>query len=60
MQQIGTKSMEARRRKTFGEDVSELIGSGDKLHDDIAANHLLSDVVVIDFNMFGSRMKHGI
>jgi hypothetical protein len=52
--------MEAWRRKTFGEDISKLVSGGDELHDDIAANHLLSDEVVINFNMFGSRMKHGI
>ncbi len=59
-QEIAAKPSEAWRREAFGENISNLVSGGDEFHNDVTANNLLTDEVVIDFYVLSSGVKHGI
>ena len=58
--EIATEIKETLSGKTFGEDISQLISSGDKFNHQILGKNTFSDEVKINFNVLRSSMKHEV
>ena len=57
-QEIVMEVREVARWKTFSENIGELVSRGDEFDDNIAANHFLSDKMVINLDVFGVGVKY--
>ena len=58
--EIGTVLLKKRNWQAFSENISKLLLGRHMLHSKITSNHPFSDKMIINLNMFHSRMKHGI
>jgi hypothetical protein len=57
---LGPKISEGRRRKRFGKNISKLIPRGDEPNLNFLFSNLITNEMIIDFNMFSVSMKDRI
>ena len=58
--EIATEIKETLSRKAFGEDICQLISSGDKFNHQILAKNTFPNEVKINFNVLHASMKEGL
>ena len=58
--EFGTEEFKLWTRQAFSEDISCLMLEGDKVGAKFAAEHLLTNKVNINFNMFTAGMENGV